>query len=131
MADVTKFQTPTTLVPHSECRIPGLQTFEMNVVSGDASNGDNIVVYEAAVPGKITSAALKTDGTLGSGCTVQLKAGATNLTSATSAGSASDVGSAVKSPVDVAEGDTIQLAVAGAAIGADAKITASVMFVRA
>lgn len=130
MSNVTTYQVPSTLVPHSECRIPALQTFELPVKSGDANNGDDIVVYEAAVPGKIVSAALKTSGTLGVSCVATLRAGTTPITNATTAGSASDVGSAVNSPVAVAEGDPIQVRISGAAVGADATITVTVQFVR-
>jgi hypothetical protein len=133
MAEVTTFQTVKSLVPHSECRVPADISYDMDVASGDASNGDTIVVFEAPADGKIVDAALATDGTLGASCTVRLRTNdgttQTNLTAATSAGGASAV-RMTGFPVNVSGGDKIELLVGGANIGASAKISVHTMFVR-
>lgn len=99
--------------------------------STQAGNGDQVNVLEVP-PGakkRLTRATLRTSGTLGAGCTVQLRVNRggsfTVLTAATTAASASKVSDAAQAgvPFDLQGGDIIELLVGGADVAAAATVT--------
>ncbi len=95
------------------------------------SNGDNVQIYQFPVglPGRIISASLVVDATLGASATVkaQIYNGSTrsDLTSATTAGGASKVTSSATTnvPYDLSGGEIAELLVGGANISGAANAT--------
>lgn len=131
MATVDKFALAKTLTPLREGGVPTHVVQEISVVSGDASNGDDVTILTVPKGLRVVDATLATSGTLGASCTVKLRQGTNDLTSATTAGSASVV-QMDKFPPDVTTDDTaINLLVGGANIAASATIKVHVAYVRA
>lgn len=95
--------------------------FKLPIVSGDAASGDTIELVDYPVDYMLTDGWLKVDGTLGASCTLKLQQGSTDLTVATTAGSANFLRLVLPMIPSVSE-RTLKLLVGGADIAADTTV---------
>lgn len=125
MADVNTGKLADKLVPSPGGReLIGIK-HTIAVASGYAASGDDIIFFRAPCAMRIVDVAFNQSASLGASATAQLKAGATAITAATTAGGA-DLERMSVFPVDVAAGDPIQVRIAGANITASATLSVHV-----
>lgn len=128
MADVTKFETPAAQTPRAPTTIATPFRFDIDVVSGDCPQNDNITLMTVPANAVVVDATLRHDATLGASATAQLRIGTTAITSASSAGGASGVlQNAV--PAKANGTDKLNILIAGAAIAASTTLRVTGFYV--
>lgn len=133
MADVTGFLTPFKLMPIVPVGVtPFRKQFSLTTTSGDDAGApaaaDVIrlgVINRGAV---IKGAILSISGTLGSGCTLQLRRDTTALTAASTAAAANYLAQTVIDTPSTDFDDSLNLVIAGASVGATATVTVECYF---
>ncbi len=125
MPVVNTYALPATQTPEIHAGAFTI-TRVLPIASGAASNADNITVLTIGRNARLTMAFLRNSATLGASCTLKMQRNRggtrTDLTVATTAGSASVVSGITLGPVDLLAGDIIELLVGGANIGAAASV---------
>ncbi len=125
MAVVNTYALPATETPEIHAGAFTI-TRVMAIASGAAASGDNITVLTMGRNARLNQSFLRNGGTLGASCTLKLQRNRggtrTDLTVATTAGSASVVSGITIGPVDLLAGDIIEMLVGGANIGAAATV---------
>lgn len=128
MATITDLQD--NAFPSYNSGIASIQKV-LSFSSSQADNGDQVNVLQVP-PGakkRLTRAVVRTSGTLGASCTVQLRVNRdssyTVLTAATAAGAASKVTDVAQAgvPFDLEGGDIVELLIGGADVTAAADVT--------
>lgn len=112
MAEVTTIQVADRHVPQKDSGEVFCISMDFTLAADLANNADTVTLFEFQRAGTVVGGYFSVAGTLGAGATVQLRAGGTAITGATTAGGAdAELVTAMKR---VAIGDKIDLLVGGA-----------------
>lgn len=130
MATITDYALASVLTPVNEGGITTNVFRDLALTATAADATDDITVLTLPVGVRVVDASLSVDGTLGAGCTIQLRQGTTALTAATTAGGADFEQMNVFPPAATTAATTINILVGGADIAAAAGVKVHVAYVR-
>lgn len=120
MAEITSIQVADRHVPQKDSGEVYCISMDFTLAADLADNADTITLFEFQRAGTVVGGYFSVSATLGAGATIQLRAGGTAITGATTAGGAdAELVTAMKR---VAIGDKVDLLVGGADFSAAADL---------